>query len=119
MINTCTRTYEATGPGVNALDCEVRYELGGRSWGTDEMLPRGYYFSMQPIMRKGNVVSFTAFSGEKNCIIECGRQSAKRYEQAKAMLDDLVANRVPDFCKRADIEVDLSTYSQRERERRP
>lgn len=119
MINTCTRSFAAKGPGVNAVDCEVRYELGGRSWGTGEMLPRGYYFSVQPVMREENCTSFTAFSGAKKCIIECGRQSAKRYGQAKGMLDELIANDAVAFCRDAGIEMDTTGYRETERERRP
>ena len=90
MINTITRTYDVIGNGVNKLDVEIRYERGGWSYMTGRESERGYYFSVTPYELSNGWKRYVAYSGSKTCVLPCERQSKKRFEQAAAMMDDLI-----------------------------
>ena len=122
MINSYKRSYKAEGVGVNKIDCEIFYSKGGYSYFTYTEQPRGYYFSIQPLHVEdcGSYIaeSFSAFSGEKGIVLPCQRQSKKRYEEAKAMMDGLVDKYLTDFCNRKNIKLLGSEYEERECQRR-
>lgn len=79
---------------ANTLRVEVYYNKGGMNWATMCDEGRGYYFSMTPVRIEdhGNykTESFAVLSGRKKLILPVNRQSQKRFEQAKAMTDDLM-----------------------------
>lgn len=118
MINTYTRSYQATGDEVNVLECKIYYNKGGVNWGTGRNEPRGYYFSIQPYLINGMWKSFKGFSGSKTCILECQRQSKKRYLEAKSMMDNCIEKYMNNFCTSANITVDMSEYEETETETR-
>ena len=68
------------------LEINTYYSLGGVSYATYKNEPRGYYISVTPIelnnSRGYTMISTTAFSGVKRCMIECSRQSKKKAEEA-------------------------------------
>lgn len=79
---------------MNTLRVEVYYAKGGVNWATYREEERGYYFSMTPVRIEdhGGYKSeeVKLFSGRKTLILPVKRQSQKRFEQAKAMTDDLM-----------------------------
>lgn len=105
MINTITRTFDAEGKDVNKLDVDIHYEKGGWSYMTGRESQRGYYFSVTPYEVDGMWRSYRAFSGSKTCVLPCERQSKKRFEQASAMLDDLIADYLPSWLEENGITI--------------
>ena len=83
----------------NFLKVELYYSLGGYNYFTYKEEPRGYYLSATPVEREekyGCVMeSVVAFSGIKQCIVPCSRQSKKREAEALEKMggykDELVA----------------------------
>jgi hypothetical protein len=79
---------------ANTLKVQVYYSIGGVNWATMREEERGYYFSITPVRIEdhGNykVEETWMFSGIKALILPVKRQSQKRFEQAKAMTDDLM-----------------------------
>lgn len=117
MLNTCTRTYKAEGKGINTVEVKVYYSLGGMNYFTYKNEPRGYYFSITPILVENGWRSYNVFSGQKTCVLECARQSRKRYEEAKSLLDSLEERYLDDFCAENGI-VLFGDYIEREQERK-
>lgn len=110
MLNTYTREYEITestnttnSTQPNVMTVKIYYRRNPSSFATYRQLPRGYYFSVTPenVSRKNGYTmkSFTAFSGISGCVLECNRQSKKKYEEAKAMFDDCCKKYLEPFCK--------------------
>ena len=97
MAKEFTRKYKIDGKGVNTLEARIYYSLGGMNWFTYKNEPRGYWFSLTPYESKNGMICYTAFSGSKMCVLPCERQSKKRYEEAKSMLDDLVRKYIGGF----------------------
>ena len=120
MINTLTRTYEATGKGINKVDVEIRYELGGMNWWTGRPSPRGYYFSYQPYELGEHFRTYTVgrngHNGVKMCVLPCERQSKKRFEKAAAMMQQLVDEYLPGWLAEDGVTIgDEYTETTRER----
>ena len=94
---------------MNTLRVEVYYDKGGVNWATYREEERVYYFSMTPVRIEdhGGYKSeeFAAFSGRKKLILPVNRQSQKRFEQAKAMTDDLMDEYCPAFLERNGLEL--------------
>lgn len=105
MLSTMTRTYDAKGVGINKLDVEIHYMLGGMNYFLGQAEPRGYYFSITPYEEDGVWRTYRAFSGSKTCVLPCERQSKKRFEKACSMLDDLVATYLPSWLERNGITI--------------
>lgn len=124
MINTYTRTYKATtytnsnlkAKHYNTVEAKVYYSLGGMNYWTYKVEPRGYYFSLTPYRVEGIMRSFIAGDGYKTCILECGRQSKKRYEEAKAMMDGLLDEYMDWFLVEYNIELLDGDYTESERD---
>jgi hypothetical protein len=82
----------------NYIKISFGYELGGMNYFTGRVKPRGYYLTVYPVERGGNLEGFTAFSGVSECLHECTRKSAKAEKIAsekipayeKMMLDYIV-----------------------------
>jgi len=121
MINSYTRTYKAEGPRVNVIECEIYYSKGGINYFTYRDEPRGYYFSIQPYFIEDHGYctsrSFSAFSGAKDIVLPCQRQSKKRYEEAKSMMDDLVERYLATFCASHGLTLLGDDYEESERDR--
>lgn len=64
------------------LEIKVYYSLGGMNYFTSRAEERGYYISVTPVIKKGCWTTTTMFSGIKQCMIPCNRQSKKKAEQA-------------------------------------
>ena len=71
--------------GVTHIDIEGYYSLGGYNYFTYRQERRGYYVSVQPVTVGNNCVSFTGFTGLKECIIPCDRQSKKNAAALESM----------------------------------
>jgi len=117
MINTYTRTYDAKGKDVNKLDIVIRYEKGGWSYMTGRESQRGYYFSVTPYEQSGMWRTYRAFSGSKTCVLPCGRQSKKRFEEACSMIDDLTARYLPAWLEESGVELVNGEYAESYEER--
>lgn len=118
MLNDITRTYKAEGHDINVVEVSIHYRKGGMNYFTYRNEPRGYYFSIQPFFDSGNTRMFKAFSGVKDCILPCERQSKKRYETAKAMMDDLVNEYLDSWCKGNNVTLLSDEYEVKECERK-
>jgi hypothetical protein len=116
MINCIERTYKAKGDGCNVVECSIYYSKGGMNWATGREEARGYWFSIQPFEVSGICRSFRAFSGTKTLVLPCERQSKKRYEAAKAQLDDLIQEYLERFCEENGIEVFTDEFETTEKE---
>lgn len=78
---------------VTHLRVEVYYSLGGYNNFTGKSEGRGYYLSVSPVGRSercGVVMeSYLAFTGRKLLILPVSRQSAKRFEEAKLLAEEI------------------------------
>jgi hypothetical protein len=110
------RKYRIEGEGVNVLEASIYYDLGGINYFSYKNEPRGYWFALQPFEDKDGWRSFVAYSGVKTCVLPCERQSAKRYAEAKGMLDALIERHLPDFLDMNGIALlDGGAYAEYER----
>ena len=60
----------------NYIRITFDYDVGGYNYFTHRPKPRGYYLILCPVEKRGNMESFTAFTGVSQCIHECKRKSA-------------------------------------------
>ena len=124
MFNNCKRTYKAEGNGINTVEVTVDYTKGGINYFYGNEYPRGYYFNISGYQVEDHgwytTKSFTMGSGPKtfsDCILPCERQSKKRYETAKGMMDDLVDRYLAEWCERNDVTITDYDYEQTESQR--
>ena len=129
MLNCYTRTYKAAGNGdasyVNRVEVEVYYAKGGINYFTYKNEPRGYYFSISghKLVDHGNGLLSREFiigkgaQGQKWCILPCERQSKKRYEEAKAQIDELIDRFLGRWLEENDIILESLEYEVEERDR--
>lgn len=75
--------YDANG--YTHLEICLYYSVGGRNVFTGREEQRGYYLSVAPVKRERGMISFTAFTGKKICILPCQRKSEKKKEEAKTI----------------------------------
>lgn len=125
MLNEYKRIYKASGNGINTVEVTIDYRKGGMNYWYGNNEPRGYYFSVQgyKVEVSGGFISRSfgigrGPQGEKACILPCERQSKKRYETAKAMMDDLVAEHLADWCERNGVTIEDNEFKVTESERR-
>lgn len=125
MINECKRSYKATGNGINTVQVTVDYTKGGINYFYGNTYPRGYYFNISGRMIEDHgwyvTESFTMGRGPKtfsDCILPCERQTKKRYETAKAMMDDLTDKYLAAWCERNGVTITDYDFAEEERERR-
>lgn len=81
------------------IDVELYYSKGGMNYFTGSNEKRGYYVSVQPLTKGENSYSYSAFSGFKKLIKECGRFSYKTLSELKvdeevitSLIDSVVRN---------------------------
>lgn len=68
---------------ITDIKVELYYCLGGLNVFTYKDEKRGYYISCCPVERKRGFESFTAFSGWKQCLVECARKSKAKQSEAE------------------------------------
>jgi hypothetical protein len=77
------------------LEVNVYYYKGGISAYTGQMLPRGYYLSVRPVILGNGTVSFDLFSGCKRLLLEVSRYTDKQFtravEMAKSYENEMIA----------------------------
>lgn len=93
------------GDGVNCLKIEVYYHLGGMNYFTYKEEKRGYYLSILPIDKKGNIETCVAFSGIKILLLEVKRKSNKSYNEALKLAEDLEEKYIKYVCDRNNLEL--------------
>lgn len=81
---------------------QVYYDLGGMNYFIGEVEPRGYYFSVTPVVvtnheSGGRTEVTTAFSGTKKCIYMVSRKSAKSLKDAEAIITDGAIDEMIDY----------------------
>lgn len=110
MLNEYKRTYQAEGNGINTVEVTIDYYKGGMNYWYGRPEERGYYFHIQGYkVEESHGLVTRSFGigigpqGMKTCILPCERQSKKRYETAKARMDELVGVYLADWCKRNDV----------------
>lgn len=84
----------------NFIKIYVDYDLGGMNYFTGREKKRGYYITVLPVERGGNMEGFIAFSGVSELLQECTRKSAKAEKLAlekaperEKMMIDYIANK--------------------------
>lgn len=82
------------------LQVRFYYDLGGTNYFTYECKKRGYYLSVTPVECKRNCVSFTAFTGVKDLLVECKRQSKKAENEALQRADIVEKILIDYICKK-------------------
>lgn len=101
MSKTLKKEYIPTGRENEYMKCELYYSLGGMNYFNYKNEPRGYYVSVGPVEKDGHMESYMAFSGVKDIVVACDRQSKKREAEALALYeakrDELLA--LPKFAK--------------------
>lgn len=108
----CDRIYlPTTNPG-KLIEVELAYHKGGMNVFTYQTEKRGYYVhvtSMEVIDRGGyKMYAYTAFSGRKLCVHECGRKSAKAERDAAAEVNeciDVIKDMIAFVAKKNNLEV--------------
>lgn len=80
-------------------EIELRYDLGGISYFSRKMIPRGYYLSITPIERIGEVgIKKTHILFEEKedeiyeLILEVKRKSAKKEQEARLLALPIIEN---------------------------
>jgi len=77
------------------LEVNVSYNKGGVNCFSGGTRPRGYYLSVTPVTISSTSISFVAFTGQSQFLLETKRFSAKQFAQAiemsKAYEEELIA----------------------------
>lgn len=81
-IKTTYLPLAMNGQRENFLEIKVYYHLGGINYFTYKHEERGYYISVTPVAKSGYTTITGAFTGIKQCMIPCNRQSKKRADEA-------------------------------------
>ncbi len=112
MINEYTRTYEITGlDDVDHVETQIYYDRG-----------EGYRFAIHDY-KQGDFWREYHFRlnlggmGASGMVLPCSRQSKKRYQEAKSMLDELEMRFLPDYASTVGFEVLYDTRVDSERDR--
>jgi len=86
------RVYVKTDKEEIEIRFRVSFNKETRNWATNQTLEKGYRVNATPVeISKSNgyqMESFGAFTGFGDTLLACGRRSAKRYEEAKQILDE-------------------------------
>lgn len=78
--------------GFTHLEVEFYYSLGGYNYFTHRTENRGYYLSVSPVIKSGITERYPAFSGNKMCIKEVKRKSAKAEVEAEKIAENKLEN---------------------------
>lgn len=110
------REYSVINPQtkINKVHLLIYYFLGEKFSMNEKSIKRGYYFSMRPIEHHNKMDIYEMFSGQSVCILEVNRQTPKRYQQAKSMIDDCIKQYLPSFLAKNDLKIDLNKYTEHE-----
>lgn len=96
------------GDKVNNVRVSLYYSLGGINYFTYKNEPRGYYVSVSPeyVEHKDGYTAteYRAFSGFKDVLVECTRQSKARAEEAKEIFNERLNEYVDYICKHDGLE---------------
>jgi hypothetical protein len=66
----------------NFIKVYISYDLGGMNYFTGREKKRGYYITVLPVEKGGNMEGFTAFTGVCELLTECARKSKKAEQNA-------------------------------------
>lgn len=96
-------------PDNNASDLQVcfTYDLGGFNPFTGRAVPRGYYLIITPVNVSGNMVSFTAFSGNKYLLYETKRKSETARKKAIEQLKKTITQSIVEIVNKNKYIIDL------------
>lgn len=104
--------------GNNCIDVEIYYSLGGMSYFTSKVEPRGFYLSITPENRGKGMVSYVGFSGAKKLLKEVKRYTKKGYEEAKEMLPSEIERTVKPWCASKGYNIENCAYKEYDYEAR-
>ena len=71
--------------GATHLEVSVYYSKGGTNYFRGGVIPRGYFLSVRPVKKSDGMVSFNAFSGRSQLLLETKRYTDKQFARAKEM----------------------------------
>ena len=110
------REYPVINPQtkINKVHILIYYFLGEKFSMNGKNIKRGYYFSMRPIEHHNKMDIYEMFSGQSICILEVNRQTPKRYQQAKSMIEECIKNYLPSFLAKNDLKIDFDKYTEQE-----
>lgn len=78
------RNYKGEKNKCTHLLCSLYYSKGGMNYWTSRNEERGYYASISPVTLEGGFERYVAFTGCKDCIVPCARQSKGKENEAVA-----------------------------------
>lgn len=105
------KKYIEVKPNRNAthIEIEVYYNLGGYNYFTGKSEDRGYYLSVSPVERRKNdfgiTISYTAFSGIKQCIKPVSRKSEKAKQEAERIAPNFEKDLIRYVCEKNGLEI--------------
>ena len=67
------------------LEVSVYYTKGGANYLSGKATPRGFYLSVHPVNKRGNMVSYVLFSGRSQLLFETARYTDKQFNRAVKM----------------------------------
>ena len=108
-----TRYYEVKNGGdMTHLKAEVYYNIGGMAL-NGRYEKRGYYMSVSPVRREdiGNgYISerYVAYTGLKMLVVECGRKSQKKMNEAMEYFDTNILDFI--YSRFTGYEIDTDNY---------
>lgn len=104
---------------TNAVEISLYYSKGGMNYFTGRVETRGYYAAVSPVERKGNMITLTAFSGGKRCVVPVSRQSkskeAEFIRNAKDAIKDIFNALWDDGTNLVDGDIDILIDKELER----
>lgn len=91
-VNSITKQYIKLKENNRFSDLEIDfyYDLGGTNYFTYNNEKRGYYISVSPVNRKNGSISYAAFDGVKQLLIETSRKSKKAEAEATEKINNVL-----------------------------
>lgn len=96
---------------VTHLKAEIYYNKGGNNVFNGKTERRGYYMSISPVKRERGFESYTAWTGLKMCVLEVGRASSKKANEAEEYFKKYVEEFMKTYFNGFD--VDMENYIER------
>ena len=97
---------------VTHIEVSVSYTKGGSNYWSGGQDRRGYYMIVKPIRIQGNMMGFTLGAGLKRLIEQVERLNKKRFELAKAKVEEEIRTRQGDgwdleqkVCEQVKVEI--------------
>jgi len=80
-------------PEYTDLQVNVFYDKGGSNYFSGQIIRRGIYVSVTPVLRNGSYITQKLFTGLKQLVEEMGRASEKKLTQWKQLIQSQIDRR--------------------------